>query len=164
MINPGLPAIVTTIMQRTGLPPELLEIEITETAIFHKPQEAEAVLRELSALGLSLSLDDFGTGYSSLSYLLKLPISKIKIDQSFTSRVMTDPVSLSIIRATISLADSLGHAVVAEGVSDREISTRLLELGCHLQQGFGFSPGLPSSDALQWITRWEASSQHTEAL
>lgn len=155
MITPTLPAIVTQIMERTGLPVELLEIEITETAIFHRPEEARAILRELAGLGLSLSLDDFGTGYSSLSYLLKLPISKIKIDQSFTSRILSDRASESIVRATIGLAQSLGHKVVAEGVADREISERLLELGCPLQQGFCFSPGLPSAEALRWITRWQ---------
>ena len=159
MINPSLPGLITQIMQRTGLPPELLEVEITETAVFHRPEEARAILRELSALGLSLSLDDFGTGYSSLSYLLKLPISKIKIDQSFTSRILTDHVSQSIVRATIGLAKSLGHAVVAEGVADREISERLTELGCHLQQGFCFSPGLPSAEALRWITQWEGAAK-----
>ncbi len=159
MITPALPGIITQIMQRTGLPAELLEVEITETAIFHRPEEARAILRELAALGLSLSLDDFGTGYSSLSYLMKLPISKIKIDQSFTSRIMTDHVSQSIVRATISLAKSLGHAVVAEGVADREISERLLDLGCVLQQGFSFSPGLPSAEALRWITQWEGAKK-----
>jgi diguanylate cyclase (GGDEF)-like protein len=124
----------------TGLPPQALELEITESLLLQSARESSANLFELRALGVSVAIDDFGTGYSSLSYLHKLPISTLKIDQSFVREIgqgeMVGTEDAPIIRTIIALAHNLGMAVVAEGV-ETELQRRvLLALGCEGLQGY----------------------------
>jgi EAL domain-containing protein (putative c-di-GMP-specific phosphodiesterase class I) len=99
----------------TGLAPQRLELEITETALISNREGALAILEKIRALGVHISMDDFGTGYSSLSSLQSFPFSKLKIDQSFVARALTDAKARSIIRAVVGLGRSLGLPVLAEG-------------------------------------------------
>jgi len=135
---------VTAILREEGLSGELLEVEITETALLRDPERAMAALVELRQQGIQVSLDDFGTGYSSLSYLKRFPFDRIKIDRSFVRDILSDPGDLAIVRATIAMGHSLGLEVVAEGVELMEQRTRLEALGCDLLQGYLISRPLPA--------------------
>lgn len=104
------------ILLETGLSPNRLEIEITESVLIGDFSRARSIMRRLKALGVRIAMDDFGTGYSSLAYLQAFPFDKIKIDQSFISNVVGNPQSAAIVRAVIGLARGLDLAVVAEGV------------------------------------------------
>jgi EAL domain-containing protein (putative c-di-GMP-specific phosphodiesterase class I) len=107
---------VRAILLETGLSPNRLEIEITESVLIGDFSRARSIMRRLKALGVRIAMDDFGTGYSSLAYLQAFPFDKIKIDQSFISNVVGNPQSAAIVRAVIGLARGLDLAVVAEGV------------------------------------------------
>jgi len=130
---------VCAALASSGLPAQRLELEITETAMLQDAITTLAMLRELKALGLSISLDDFGTGYSSLSYLQKFPFDKIKIDQNFVCELPTKEESLAIVRAIIRLADSLGMTTLAEGVETSKQFAILRHEGCVEAQGYLFS-------------------------
>jgi diguanylate cyclase (GGDEF)-like protein len=123
-----------------------LELEITETALFHDEATAISVLEELRGMGVGIALDDFGTGYSSLSYLLRLPVDTLKIDRSFIQRVDTEPADAALVGAIVSMAKIRGLRVVAEGVESREHLAVLRELGCDEVQGHLFSAALPASE------------------
>jgi predicted signal transduction protein with EAL and GGDEF domain len=135
---------VAAILEKTGLPAERLNLEITETALMQNLQQASSALIELNALGVSFSLDDYGTGYSSLYYLNTLPVQSLKIDKRFVSRLTEQagdgPV---LVKTVMSLAENLGLAAVAEGVETRGQLEALRELGCRQGQGFLFSPAVP---------------------
>ena len=127
---------VASVLAETGLPPEQLELEVTESAIMEDPDAALKLLTSLRALGVRLAIDDFGTGYSSLARLKRLPVDKLKLDQSFVRGLPDDPEDAAIARAVIALGKSLGLKVVAEGV---ETPVQLAELklwGCDQIQGF----------------------------
>lgn len=127
-----------------GMKPEWLELEITESAIMNNPQQAMAVLKSISELGVELAIDDFGTGYSSLSYLKKLPINKIKIDQSFIRELPFDEKDAGITKSIIALSKSLNLRVVAEGVETSEKRDFLVENGCIHIQGYFYSKPIPA--------------------
>ncbi|MET1114864.1 MAG: EAL domain-containing protein [Comamonas sp.] len=132
------------LLQRHGLPSHLLELELTESILLQDAQEMAARVRSIADLGVGLVIDDFGTGYSSLGYLKKLPIAKIKIDQSFVRGLPQDTGDQAIVSAIISLGKALGTEVVAEGVETSEQRDCLQALHCHFFQGFLCSPGLPA--------------------
>ena len=111
-----LPSLVHSILLETGLSPQRLELEITESVLINDLNRAVAMLRRLKMLGVHIAMDDFGTGYSSLSYLQAFPFDKIKIDRSFISNLERNPQSVTIVRAVIGLARGLKVPVVAEGV------------------------------------------------
>jgi EAL domain-containing protein (putative c-di-GMP-specific phosphodiesterase class I) len=115
------------------------------------PLAAIAVMDELRACGVRMSIDDFGTGYSSLSYLKRFQVYKLKIDQSFVSDLSADPESKAIVRAVISLADSLGMRTIAEGVETEEQLNFLREQGCHEVQGYYYSRPLLPEDFTQFV-------------
>jgi diguanylate cyclase (GGDEF)-like protein len=135
---------IPRLLERTGVPAHLLELEITESMLMLDPARAKVTLDRLSAIGLSLSVDDFGTGYSSLANLKRLPVDGIKIDKSFVIDMPHDASDAAIVRSTIDLAHNLGLRVVAEGVESHEAWRRLEDLGCDLAQGFHVSRPIPA--------------------
>lgn len=141
--HPDLPELVTRILDEEGLPPEYLELELTEGVAMHNPQEVIAVMNNLHERGVRMSIDDFGTGYSSLSYLKKFKVYKLKIDQSFVRDISTDPEDKAIVSAIISLAKGLGLQTIAEGVETPGQLAFLREQGCDEMQGYLFSKPVP---------------------
>jgi len=140
---------VRAILAETGQPATLLELEITESSLMQDLEETRLKLEELAALGVRLAIDDFGTGYSSLNYLKRFPVHKLKVDQSFVRDLCDDRDDAAIVSAVIGLARSLEMDSLAEGVeSDAQLAI-LLNLGCHLFQGYWFSKPLPPSEVVQ---------------
>lgn len=169
-INTGLPAIrmavnvsahqlsgnqlvedVDQALAASGLPPELLELELTESVIMEDLGSAICNIEALTDRGVSIALDDFGTGYSSLTHLSRFPLHAIKIDRSFVHSFLTDDKSAVIVRATIGLARGLGLRVIAEGVETAEQHSALVSAGCDQMQGFLFSHPLPPCAAREFI-------------
>lgn len=142
---------ITQILAQTGLTPDLLELEITESTLIQDLQASIAMLHELNALGIAISIDDFGTGYSSLSYLKRFPINAIKIDQSFVRDIHTDPNDAAIVSAIIAMARSLGMKTIAEGVETTEQLTFLRSRECDLMQGYYFSRPVPAEVITQML-------------
>ena len=142
---------VATNLKKTGLHPKYLELELTETSILQDPELAIKTLNALKDMGLQISLDDFGTGYSSLSYVMKLPIDKIKIDQSFILNMQNDTDAAAIVSAIIAMAHSLGLSVIAEGVEELEHMQLLGKMECDIVQGFYLARPMPASDFEQLI-------------
>ncbi|PVX82678.1 putative bifunctional diguanylate cyclase/phosphodiesterase [Paraburkholderia unamae] len=131
-----LPKLVETVLVETGLAPERLELELTETAIFADRERSLDVLQRIKAIGVNLALDDFGTGYSSLDTLRSFPFDKIKLDQSFVNEAETSRQATAIIRAVLALGKSLGIPVLAEGIETQDQLTLLANEGCDEVQGF----------------------------
>jgi EAL domain-containing protein (putative c-di-GMP-specific phosphodiesterase class I) len=142
---------VMSALERAGVPPTQLKLEVTESALMADPFTARSVLRELDRLGVEISIDDFGTGYSSLAYLADLPVSEVKIDRSFVGRMAGDSREAIIVSSTINLAHHLGLRSVAEGVEDLMLLPRLEELRCDSAQGFAISRPMASADATRWL-------------
>ena len=137
--------IAKTIAQ-TGLTPECLELEITESLVMHNPEHAADTLHKLKAMGISLSIDDFGTGYSSLAYLKRFPIDCVKVDRSFIKDIPNDSDDMAITKGIIALGHSLRLKVIAEGVETVEQREFLRANGCDELQGFLFSKPLPAEE------------------
>ncbi|MGZ5052646.1 MAG: bifunctional diguanylate cyclase/phosphodiesterase [Methylobacter sp.] len=140
----NLPDLVDRLLIEIGLPPEFLELELTEGVAMQNPQSASAIMRNLHQRGIRLSIDDFGTGYSSLSYLKQFQVYKLKIDQSFIRDINTDAEDRAIVNAIINMAKSLGLRTIAEGVETEGQQAFLREQGCDEMQGYLFSKPLPS--------------------
>ena len=140
-------------MAESGLEPQKLELELTETAVLTDPRRAAEVLGELERIGVRLAIDDFGTGYSSLAYLNQLPVHRIKIDRSFVCTMIEDADRAAIVEATIELAGALGIEVVAEGVETAELWSRLSELRCHFAQGYYLSRPAAADEITDWMVR-----------
>ena len=130
-------------MSETGCGAEWLELEVTESQVMLKPEEAIEILTTLSDLGIELAIDDFGTGYSSLAYLKKLPINKLKIDRSFIRDIPADKEDCAITKAIIALAKSLNLDIIAEGVETIEQKEFVLNNGCKNIQGYLYSKPMP---------------------
>ncbi|QGM98757.1 putative bifunctional diguanylate cyclase/phosphodiesterase [Methylocystis parvus] len=139
-------ATVARILERTGLAPGRLEIEITESLLMERAEATLATLQALRALGVSISLDDFGTGFSSLTYLRSFPFDKIKIDRAFTQAIGADPASHAIIDTIVALGSRLGMRVTAEGVENATQMRYLADIGCNEGQGYYFSHGRPADE------------------
>jgi EAL domain-containing protein (putative c-di-GMP-specific phosphodiesterase class I) len=136
--------VVVHALERSGLPPSQLGLEITESMLMQQAAEVTDALTRLDGLGVRLAIDDFGTGYSSLTYLKRFPVRGIKIDQSFVDHIPTDPDDVAIVRAIVAMARSLEISVTAEGVETPEQLALLGELECDTYQGFLFSRPLPA--------------------
>ena len=136
--------------------PANLELELTETTLMDKPEEAAALLKALKRRGISLAIDDFGTGYSSLSHLKHFPIDRLKIDRSFINDLTRSPEDGAIVEAIIAMAHRLNLEAVAEGVEHADQCTLLQNWGCTTSQGFLFSHPLPA----QAVTTLLASGMH----
>lgn len=147
----GLPDIVAARLAENGLAADRLTIEVTESLVMDDVCVQTA--RQVGALGVGLSIDDFGTGFSAISRLPFLPITELKIDRSFLQGIDQSPASLALTRAVVGIGDSLGLAVVAEGVETVRQGELLRELGCHLGQGFLFAKPEPADAFEQWLTR-----------
>jgi len=147
LLTPGFALVVARTLDDARLEASALHVEITETAVVHEPLRVAQELAELRALGVLISIDDFGTGYSSLTYLKTFPLDSLKIDKSFVSDRGDSIGDPEIVRSLIVLAQSLGLAVVAEGVETPEQEAQLRELGCTKAQGYLFARPLTASDA-----------------
>jgi diguanylate cyclase len=146
-------------LEASGLNPQLLEVELTETAVMSDAEESIQILEAISRMGVLVSVDDFGTGYSSMSYLRRFPIDKLKIDRCFIDQMTRRPEDASIVQAIISLAHSLHLKVIAEGVETPEQLALLAELGCDQYQGFHFSPALEPTQFLAFVKQSRADAR-----
>jgi diguanylate cyclase (GGDEF)-like protein/PAS domain S-box-containing protein len=149
--DPGLPALVQEILQRYDVPPQAIELELTEGVALENPEGAVAMMDALDQLGVRLSIDDFGTGYSSLSYLKKFKVYKLKVDQSFVRDISTDEEDKAIVIAIIQLARSLGLKTIAEGVETEEQKEFLLAYGCDEMQGYLLSKPMNSDQTTTFL-------------
>jgi diguanylate cyclase (GGDEF)-like protein/PAS domain S-box-containing protein len=151
LVQKNLVRTVSNILEQTGLKPEYLELEITESMIMHNVEEAISLLNRINKLGVQLSLDDFGTGYSSLAYLKRFPIKRLKIDKSFIRDIATDPNDAIISRSIIALAHALQVESIAEGVETFEQFGFLKTNGCNEVQGYLFSKPLPINELRKFL-------------
>ena len=150
--HPHLPDLVSNILNEAQLPPEYLELELTEGVAMHDPAKAIAIMDNLHERGIHMSIDDFGTGYSSLSYLKKFKTYKLKIDQSFVRDINVDLEDKAIVAAIISMAKSLGLKTIAEGVENVEQLAFLREQGCDEAQGYYYSKPLSAEQMEEFLT------------
>ena len=137
---------VAEVLEVSGLPCHLLDLELTESMLVENAEETVRVLKELKALGASLSIDDFGTGYSSLSYLTKFPLDSLKVDRSFVTSLPDSPDAVTMAKAIVNMAKNLGLKVIAEGIENERQSTFLHGLGSDIGQGYLFSRPVPFED------------------
>lgn len=137
---------VTDIVQQFGVDPGKLKLELTESQLSSNVDEIIRKMKELKKLGIRFSLDDFGTGYSSLAFLKRLPLDQVKIDKSFVMDLLDDPNDAAIASTIMTLASSLGLEAIAEGVENKEQMEFLQNLGCHMFQGYLFSPPQPVTE------------------
>ncbi len=151
LVDPDFVTQVMSALERAGVPPAKLKLEVTESALMVDPALARQVLRELDGHGVESSIDDFGTGYSSLAYLANLPVSEVKIDRSFVSRMSVGSSETIIVNSTIDLAHHLGLRAVAEGVEDLRLISDLRALGCDAVQGFAISRPLTADSMTDWL-------------
>jgi EAL domain-containing protein (putative c-di-GMP-specific phosphodiesterase class I) len=148
---------VLATLARTGAKPQRLKLELTESMLVDDVEATIAKMEALKARGVAFSLDDFGTGYSSLAYLKRLPLNQLKIDQGFVRNIVTDPNDAAIARMVVSLAESMGLAVIAEGVELQAQADFLAHLGCHAYQGYLFGHPMPLAE-LQALVRQTSRS------
>ncbi len=144
---------ISRVLDETGLAPDVLRLEITESALMEDVNRSFELFSRLREMGLELHLDDFGTGYSSLSYLRQFPLNCLKIDQSFTRDIPGEQRGVEIVRGIIGLGHALGLQVLAEGVEDAEQVRVLGELGCDQAQGFHYSRPLPCDEVESFLLR-----------
>ncbi len=147
LLQPNIIDQISQTLAETGLEPQHLKLEVTESSLITNIEVAGDRLKQLSATGIKLSLDDFGTGYSSLSYLHRFPVNYLKVDRSFVSRLCNNEESRKITESIVVLAHSLNMKVIAEGVETAEQLKRLRDLNCEYVQGFLFSPAIPADAA-----------------
>ncbi len=151
--QPDLVEIVAGALSRSGLPPEALCLEITETALMENAEASRAMLEQLDQLGVQLAIDDFGTGYSSLAYLKQFPVDVLKIDRTFVDGLPDDAEDMAIVTTILRLAESLGMVVTAEGIETTQQAATLRGLGCRLGQGYLFARPMP---AIEMQTKLDA--------
>jgi diguanylate cyclase (GGDEF)-like protein/PAS domain S-box-containing protein len=149
--NPDLDDTIRSVLEQTGLAPERLELELTETALITHPEKSAKRLSAIRKLGIRLALDDFGTGYSSLTYLQRYTFDLIKIDRSFVADAIRNPGNAAIVRTVIAMAHMLGSETIAEGAETAETITYLGRNGCDAIQGYYLSPPLPAGEIEQFF-------------
>jgi len=151
--DPDLPDTINKLLKHHKMPPELLTLEITETAMMHDPVRARSVLRDLNELGIVLAIDDYGTGFSSLSYLKLLPVHELKIDKSFIFEMLENENDAIIVKSTIELAHNLGYKVTAEGVENIETLEKLQKHHCDTVQGYYISKPIGIHQLIIWLMK-----------
>jgi EAL domain-containing protein (putative c-di-GMP-specific phosphodiesterase class I) len=145
-LTPDLVDVIKQIICSTGAPADKLKLEITESSLLSNVNQTIGLMHDLNAIGIRFSLDDFGTGYSSLSYLKRLPLSLLKIDQSFVRELLTDPLNGTLVNTILTLAKNLGMGVIAEGVEQPAQHAVLRDMGCREFQGYLFGKPMPLAD------------------
>lgn len=153
LLYKGMADEVGAVIEEFGLAPELITLEVTESAMMRDPEQALRVITQINQMGVQFSIDDFGTGYSSLAYLKKLPVAEIKIDRSFVRDMEEDSDDATIVQSTIDLAHNLGLKVVAEGVENGAIMALLERLGCDIGQGYHMARPLAVSQVYEWLQK-----------
>ncbi len=159
--DPSLPDLIAGVAVSTGIKPEWVILEITESSIMTDPELTLEVIDRLSEMGYQLSIDDFGTGYSSLAYLKQMPLTELKIDRSFVQDILVSENDDVIVNATINLAHNLGFHVTAEGVETEEIMDKLKTYGCDIAQGYYLSKPFSVSAFDKWMieSKWKPASE-----
>ena len=157
--RPGFLDQVRGALERSGLPPSLLKLELTESVAMDNAPRTEQILREVKHMGVRLSIDDFGTGYSSLSYLRRFPIHTLKIDKSFVLNMRDNNEATAIVRTIVALARSLQMEVVAEGVETAEQLDQLKAMVCDAAQGYFFAAPMPAAQSLDFLATHESQPQ-----
>ena len=152
LLDLGLPGDVQEVLDKHGVDPSMLQLEITETIVAADPVRVIEIMNKLGELGISLSLDDFGTGSSSLAYLRELPVQELKIDKSFILGMDEDLEAAMIVRTIVELAHNLGLKAVGEGIETDEAYRLLAESGCDYGQGFLMSRPVPAADLSALVT------------
>ncbi|MEU8663185.1 putative bifunctional diguanylate cyclase/phosphodiesterase, partial [Actinoplanes philippinensis] len=153
LLDASFPSRVAALLRQTGVPGDLLGIEVTEYSIMSDPNTAIDALHRLRALGVKISVDDYGTGYSSMTYLRLLPLDELKIDRSFVKDMSTDRGARALVASTVELGHNLGLTVVAEGIEDEPTLTALAEIGCDLAQGYYLAKPMPAGDVALSLLR-----------
>ena len=151
LVRTDMASVIKEALENTGLNPAYLEIELTESLLMQDVEEGIVILQALKDLGLHVSIDDFGTGFSSLSYLKRLPVDKLKIDQSFVKDLTTDPGDAAIVTSMITLAHNLDLTVIAEGVESAEQLGFLRAERCDEIQGYLISKPMPADTFSDWM-------------
>lgn len=152
LIDPKTSFNILTIVNRVGLDPRRLELEITETAMMADPEMAQQIVNELRAVGVRISLDDFGTGQSSLGRLRDFTFDKVKVDRAFVSEITRDRPSEHIVKAILAMCDGLDLSVVAEGIEEDEQAEKLVSLGCRLGQGYYYGKPVRAEHTIELAT------------
>lgn len=153
LLDHDFPNHVNAMLRDYDLPGDAIIMELTESTLLVDPIRAIEIIQSLSDLGIKFEIDDFGTGYSSLAYLKRLPISALKIDQSFVTDIIRDSHNEVIVQSTVQMAHNLGLQVVAEGVEDEATLLKMRRLGCDMIQGYYFSKPISGVDVDGWLTR-----------
>ena len=163
LMDVELPRQIHTLLAKSQLVPDAIQLEITESSIMEDPERAIEVLTRLHEMGIGIAIDDFGTGYSSLAYLRRLPVDEMKIDRSFVRGMMSSENDAVIVRSVIDLGRNLGLVVVAEGIEDRESMERLEALGCTVGQGYHIARPMDVEGFDSWAASRHASDSAPSA-
>ncbi len=157
--HPDLVQTVAAVLDKSGLAPERLTLEITETVMMNDTDATIARLHELTSLGVRLAVDDFGTGYSSLSYLRRFPVAVLKVDKSFVDDVAENSGVAALTEGILSLARALHLDVIAEGIETAEQAEHLRQLKCKLGQGFKFARPVGAQDVGRMLARQRSADE-----
>jgi diguanylate cyclase (GGDEF)-like protein len=164
LLDPDLLGVLMAGLATSGLYPQSITLEITESCFMNSPDRAMEILRRIHNSGFKLSIDDFGTGYSSLSYLKALPMNELKIDKSFVFKLLQSRGDQAIVASTIELAHNLGLAVVAEGIEDEATALWLQERGCDIGQGFYLARPMPAAEFLEFVGSRNTTHRAAETI
>ena len=148
--DPEFVNFVKSAVNKHGINPQSLELEITESVVMDEPQIVVEALKELKAFGVTIAIDDFGTGFSSMSYLQQLPLDRLKVDRSFVNEVMPGKTAF-IAETIVTLGNKLGLQTIAEGVEKREQASYMLKLGCDEAQGYLYAKPMPYNELVEFL-------------
>jgi EAL domain-containing protein (putative c-di-GMP-specific phosphodiesterase class I) len=147
-MDPELLGMIASALSESGLPPEGLVLEVTESALMSDAIDAKEILRSINDMGIGLAIDDFGTGHSSLAQLKRFPVRILKIDKAFIDGVASFELDAAIVNTIVQLGSTFGLRVVAEGVETKEQLDKVAELGCDYYQGYLLSRPTPQSEVV----------------